>query len=81
MYPKEVSTLNNKFVRRLRGLVWNFEVDEEKQVLHYKRLASATRDPFIGDQELLRPTFPDAKHLVNRPANPNQHWSVTWENN
>jgi hypothetical protein len=80
MYPKEASTLNNKFVHDgYEASFGTFEVDEAKQILHYKPVASATRDAFVGTEELLRPSFPDARHLVNRPADPNQHWSVTWE--
>ena len=80
MYPKEASNLNNKFVHDgYEASFGTFEVDEAKQLLRYKPVASATRDAFVGTEELLRPTFPDAKHLINRPADPDQHWSVTWE--
>ena len=80
MYPKEASSLSNKFVHDgYEASFGTFEVDEAKQLLRYKPVASATRDAFVGEEEVLRPSFPDAKHLVNRPADPNQHWSVTWE--
>lgn len=80
MYPKEASTLNNKFVHDgYEASFGTFKVDEAKQVLHYKPVASATREAFVGTEELLHPSFPDTKHLVNRPTDPNQHWSVTWE--
>jgi Lipocalin-like domain len=80
MYPKEASTLNNKFVHDgYEASFGTFEVDEAKHLLHYHPVASATRDAFIGTEEVLRPTFPDPKHLVMRPDDPDQHWSVTWE--
>lgn len=78
--PKEASTLNNKFVHDgYEASFGTFEVDETKRLLRYRPVASATRDAFVGTEELLRPTFPDEKHLVMRPADPQQHWSVTWE--
>lgn len=80
MYPKEAITLNNKFVHDgYEASFGTFEVDESKHVLLYHPIASATRDAFVGTDELLRPSFPDSKHLVMRPADPEQHWSVTWE--
>lgn len=80
MYPKEASTLNNKFVHDgYEASFGTFQVDEASHVLRYHPVASATRDAFVGTDELLRPTFPDEKHLVMRPADPDQHWSVTWE--
>lgn len=80
MYPKEASTLNNKFVHDgYEASFGTFEVDETKHILRYHFVGSATRDALVGTDELLRPTFPDAKHLVMRPADPEQHWSVTWE--
>ena len=82
MYPKEASTLNNKFVHDgYEASFGTFEVDEATHLLHYHPVASATRDAFVGTVELLRPTFPDRRHLVMRPADPEQHWSVTWEKN
>ena len=80
MYPKEASTLNNRFVHDgYEASFGAFEVDELKHLLRYHPVASATRDAFVGTDELLHPTFPDAKHLVMRPAELDQHWSVTWE--
>lgn len=80
MYPQEASTLNNRFVRDgYEASFGSFEVDEAKHLLRYHPVASATRDAFVGTDELLRPAFPDKKHLVMRPADPDQHWSVTWE--
>ena len=80
MYPKEASTLNNRFVHDgYEASFGTFEVNEAKHLLRYRPVASATRDAFVGTDELLQPTFPDDKHLVIRPADPDQHWSVTWE--
>lgn len=80
MYPKEASTLNNKFVHDgYEASFGTFEVEEAKHLLRYHPVASATRDALVGADELLHPTFPDRKHLVMRPADPNQHWSVIWE--
>ena len=77
MYPKEASTLNNKFVHDgYEASFGTFEMDEAKHLLRYHPVASATRDAFVGTDELLRPSFPDEKHLVIRPADPGQHWSV-----
>lgn len=82
MYPKEASTLNNKFVHDgYEASFGMFDVDETKHLLHYHPVASATRDALVGTEELLRLTFPDSKHLVVRPADLEQHWSVTWERN
>ena len=80
MYPKEASTLNNKFVHDgYEASFGTFEVKEAEHLLRYHPVASATRDAFAGTYELLHPSFPDDKHLVMRPADPNQHWSVIWE--
>ena len=80
MYPKEASPLNNKFVHDgYEASFGTFDVDEKTHILRYHPIASATRDAFVGTDELLRPTFPDSKHLVMRPANAEEHWSVIWE--
>ncbi len=80
MYPRQASTLNNKFVHDgYEASFGTFKVDEANHLLRYRPVASATRDAFVGTEERLRPTFPDARHLVVRPADPDQHWSVTWE--
>ncbi len=80
MYPKEASTLNNKFVHDgYEASFGTFEMTEATHILRYHPIASATRDALVGTDELLRPAFPDARHLVMRPADPDEHWSVTWE--
>ena len=82
MYPEKASTLNNNFVHDgYEASFGTFEVDEAQHLLRYHPTASATRAALIGTDELLKPSFPDEKHLVIRPADPKQQWSVTWQKN
>ena len=80
MYPKAAASLNNEFVHDgYEASYGSFQIDESKHLLKFHVLSANTRDHLVGTEELRMYSFPDARHLVMRPADPKQHWSVTWE--
>lgn len=78
MYPQ--TTLSNEFVHDgYEATYGTIQVDETKHQILYHVEASATRDKLVGQTETLSYELPDAHRMVIRPADPTQHWSVTWE--
>ena len=80
MYPKAAGSLNNEFVHDgYEASYGTYELDESKHLLKHHVIAANTGDKLVGTEELRMYSFPDAKHLVIRPVDPGQHWSVNWE--
>jgi hypothetical protein len=80
MYPASANTLSNEYV--LNGYEASFgsyDVDEPKHMLTHHVQGSNTRDLLVGkDLPRVYELTADGK-LVIRSAQPNEHWSVTWE--
>lgn len=78
MYPQ--TALSNEFVHDgYEATFGTIQVDAAAHHILYHVEASATRDKLVGQTETLSYELPDARHLIIRPADPSQHWSVTWE--
>jgi hypothetical protein len=56
-----------------------YNLDEGKHQLVYHVEGSATREKLVGTSETLHYDFPDSRHMVIRPTQADQHWSVIWE--
>ncbi len=80
MYPKAASLLQNEFVHDgYEASFGTYEIDQSKHLLRHHVIASNTRDSLVGTEEFRSYAFPDATHLILRPADPNEHWFATWE--
>lgn len=78
MYPER--SLSNEFVHDgYEATFGTYDLDEKKHLLTYHVEASATREKLVGKSETLRYDFPDAHHMIIRPADGTQHWSVVWQ--
>lgn len=78
IYPQ--ITLSNEFVHDgYEATFGTYELDEQKHLLTYHVHASATREKLVGKSEVLHYEFPDGQHMIIRPTEANQHWSVTWQ--
>ena len=78
MYPQ--TSLSNEFVHDgYEATFGAYELDEQKRQLSYHIQGSATREKLVGTTETLHYDLPDNRHLVIRPTQTGQHWSVTWE--
>ena len=80
MYPKTASTLSNEYVQDgYEASFGSYAVDEAKHTVTHHVLGSVTRDLLVG-RDLPRVfQFTDDHHLIIKSANPDEHWSVTWE--
>jgi len=80
MYPKSANAQSNQYV--LDGYEASFgsyDVGEPKHMLTHHVQGSNTRDLLVGkDLPRVYELTADGK-LVIRSAQPNEHWSVTWE--
>jgi hypothetical protein len=78
MYPQ--TSLSNEFVHDgYEATFGTYDLDAEKHQLTYHVQASATREKLVGRSETLHYEFPDSKHMIIRPTQADQHWSVTWQ--
>jgi len=77
MYPQ--TSLSNEFVHDgYEATFGTYELDERKHQLVYHIRGSATREKLVGKSETLHYDFPDNRHMIIRPTQADQHWSVTW---
>jgi len=77
MYPQ--TSLSNEFVHDgYEATFGTYELDERKHQLVYHIHGSATREKLVGKSETLHYDFPDNRHMIIRPTQADQHWSVTW---
>jgi hypothetical protein len=78
MYPQ--TSLSNEFVHDgYEATFGSYELDAAQHQLTYHVQASATREKLVGHSETLRYEFPDDRHMVIRPTQADQHWSVLWQ--
>ena len=78
MYPQ--TSLQNEFVHDgYEATFGTYDLDRGKHQLVYHVQGSATREKLVGTSETLHYDFPDSRHMIIRPTQTNQHWSVTWE--
>lgn len=78
MYPQ--TSLSNQFVHDgYEATFGTYDFDEGKHQLIYHVEGSATREKLVGTSETLHYDFPDSRHMIIRPTQPDQHWAVIWE--
>ncbi len=78
MYPQ--TTLQNEFVHDgYEATFGTYDLDEGKHQVIYHIEGSATRERLVGTGETLHYDFLDGRHMIIRPTQSDQHWSVTWE--
>ena len=78
MYPQ--TSLSNEFVHDgYEATFGSYDLDATKQQLTYHVQASATREKLVGKSETLHYELPDERHMIIRPTQADQHWSVLWE--
>jgi hypothetical protein len=78
MYPPAESSISNDYV--LNGYEASFgsyDVNEEAHTVTHHVQASITRG-LVG-KDLTRVYRLSGKYLIIKSANPDEHWSVTWE--
>jgi hypothetical protein len=77
-YPQ--ASISNEFVHDgYEATFGTYELDKGKQQLAYHVAGSATREKLVGQTETLHYEFPDSRHMIVSPTQPDQHWSVVWE--
>lgn len=80
MYPKSANAPDNEYV--LGGYEASFgsyDLDESKHIVTHHVQGSVTRELLVGkDLPRVYELTPD-RHLIIRSADPQEHWSVTWE--
>lgn len=80
MYPKSASAQSNEYVRDgYEASFGSYDVDEAKHTLTHHIYGSVTGDLLVGKDLPRIYSFTIDGHLVIRSANPEEHWSVTWE--
>ena len=80
MYPKSANSPDNEYV--LGGYEASFgsyDVDEAKHIVTHHVHGSITRDLLVGKDLPRVYQLTEDGHLIIRSANPQEHWSVTWE--
>jgi len=80
MYPKSGTSQSNQYV--LDGYEASFgsyDVDEARHTLTHHVQGSNTRDLLVGKDLSRVYRFTADEKLVIRSAQPDEHWSVTWE--
>ena len=78
MYPE--TSLSNQFVHDgYEATFGTYDVDKGKHQLVYHVVGSATREKLAGKSETLHYELPDTRHMIIRPTQAGQHWSVLWE--
>lgn len=80
MYPEAAAGLSNQYVRNgYEASFGSFTVDEEKHTVTHHVLGSNTGSLLVGKDLPRVFEFTKEGRLVIRSANPEEHWSVTWE--
>jgi hypothetical protein len=80
MYPESALGLNNEYVRAgYEASFGSYDVDAAKHTLTHHVQGSITRDLLVGRNLPRLYQLTEDGHLVIRSADPNEHWSVTWQ--
>ena len=80
MYPRSASSLSNEYVRNgYEASFGSYSVDERTHTLTHHVQGSITGDALVGKDLPRVYTLTDDGRLVIRSANPEEHWSVTWQ--
>ena len=80
MYPKSAGSLSNEYVRNgYEASFGSYTIDERTHRLTHHVQGSVTGDALIGRDLPRVYTLTDDGRLIIRSANPEEHWSVTWQ--
>jgi lipocalin-like protein len=80
MYPASASSLSNEYVRNgYEASFGSYTIDERTHTLTHHVQGSVTGDTLIGRDLPRVYTLTDDGRLIIRSANPEEHWSVTWQ--
>lgn len=80
MYPESAHAPDNEYVRGgYEASFGSYEVDEASHTVTHHVQGSITRDRLVGKDLRRLYQFTGDGHLIIRSANPDEHWSVTWE--
>jgi hypothetical protein len=80
MYPQSAGSLSNEYVRNgYEASFGSYSIDERSRTLTHHVQGSVTGDALAGKDLPRIYTLTGDGHLVIRSANPEEHWSVTWQ--
>jgi len=80
MYPKSAGFLTNEYVRSgYEASFGSYTIDEKTHTLTHHVQGSVTGDALVGKDLPRIYTLSGDGLLVLRSANPEEHWSVTWQ--
>lgn len=80
MYPKSANVQSNEYVMNgYEASFGSYEVDEARHLLTHHVHGSITGDLLVGKDLPRIYQFTQDGKLIVRPAQPDEHWSVTWE--
>ena len=80
MYPKSAYMPSNEYVQEgYEASFGSYDVDEAEHVLTHHVQGANTRDKLVGRDLRRKYQFTDDGHLIITSAQPEEHWSVTWE--
>ena len=78
MYPG--TALSNEYVERgYEASFGSYDLDESRHLVTHHVQGSVTRNRLVGRDLPRRFQFTPDGHLLIRSAQPEEHWSVTWE--
>jgi hypothetical protein len=80
MYPRSANAPSNQYVQDgYEASFGSYDVEEATHTLTHHVQGSVTRDLLVGKDLPRVYQFTEDGHLVIRSAQPEEHWSVTWE--
>lgn len=80
MYPAPQRDLNNQYVRNgYEASFGSYEINEATHTLIHHIQGANTEGLLVGKSLTRIYHFTEDGHLIIRPANPDEHWSVEWE--
>jgi hypothetical protein len=78
MYPG--TALSNEYVEQgYEASFGSYDLDESRHLVTHHVQGSVTRNRLVGRDLPRRFQFTSDGHLLIRSAQPEEHWSVTWE--
>jgi hypothetical protein len=80
MYPASANSLSNEYVRSgYEASFGSYTIDERTHTLTHHVQGSVTGDALVGKDLSRIYTLTADGRLAIRSANPEEHWSVTWQ--
>ncbi|MFZ0590514.1 MAG: lipocalin-like domain-containing protein [Bryobacteraceae bacterium] len=80
MYPKSANAVSNEYVQAgYEASFGSYHVNEATHTVTHHVEGSIARDLLVGKDLPRVYQFSGNRHLIIKPARPDEHWSVTWE--